>query len=141
MGPNSGSGLVYVGTITATGAVASVSVTGQVAFLSYETKLFGTTASVAVDIQVSNVPGEGEDRQFLSPFPNGAAGIPTTRDDSFNSTDWVTVSTNVMPAAVGSRMDVIAYVPHRVSRVRLYAVPTATANPVAGVVYYRSQGW
>ncbi len=130
-----------MGTVTGAGAVATVSRTGQAAFLSYETKLFGTTASVAVDIQVSNVPGEGEDRQFLSPFPTGIAGIPTTRDDSFNSTDWVTVSTNVMPATTGARMDVIAYVPHRVSRVRVYCVPTATAVGVAGIVYYRSQGW
>lgn len=139
MGPNAGSGLVFVGAVSTSGAVCTVSVTGQVAFLSYETKLMGTQASVVVDIQVSNVPGEGEDRQFLSTV--NRTGIPTTRDDSYGSTDWVTVSTNTMAATTAARMDVIAYVPHRVSRVRLTAVPTATASSVQAVVYYRSQGW
>lgn len=139
MGPNAGSGLVFVGTVTAAGVVATVSVTAQAAFLSYETKLMATGVSVTVDVQVSNVPGLGEDRQYLSTV--NRTGIPTTRDDSFNSTDWVTVSTNTMVATVGARMDVIAYVPHRVSRVRMYCVPTASATPIPAVVYYRSQGW
>lgn len=151
--PNAGSGFIWGPGLTVSitrGAVQTTYGGGQIAttgvvtypvdvqqmmMTSFQTELTTGVASVTVDIQVTNVPESSSGYKQ----PNGYnPGIPAYRDDSFNSADWVTLSTNTMgTSASSSRMDVVAYTPHRAARVRL----TSTGTTAIAYVYYRTQGW
>ena len=132
--PNNGSGLIFNGAVGTTGAVTAPVDVNQMMMASFQTKLTTSAASVTIDVQVSNVPAL-RDNYLGATGPNSP--IPAVRDDSYGSVDWVIVSTNTMAAVPASRMDVVAYVPQRVARLRLTSVGT-TAN---AIVYVRSQGW
>ena len=108
-GPNAGSGLIFNAAATV-GGVVTPPVTAKQFFMgSFQTKSDGTQ-TLTVDVQVTNVPSAAAGYQ--------ASGVPA-RDDSYASTDWVTVATNTMTAVAQSRMDVVAYMPHRDARLRL----------------------
>lgn len=122
------------GVVGTTGIVSKSVGLSQMMMTSFQTQITSSAATVTVDIQVTNVPSASTGyRGATGPNPP----VPTYRDDSFASTDWIIVSTNVMAAAVASRMDVLAYVPHRDARVRL----TSSGATTSAVVYARSQGW
>jgi hypothetical protein len=112
--PNTGSGMIFNGAATVGGVVTPPVASRNFYMASFQTKSDGTQ-TLTVDIQVSNVPAL-RDGYAGATGPNPAAPV---RDDSYASTDWVTVSTNTMTAVAQSRIDTVAYMSHRVSRVRL----------------------
>jgi len=128
--------MIFNGTVGTTGAVSTPCNTDQAAFVSFETRTTSGVATITVDIQVSNVPAQRDNYYQGGLGPN--AGPPYNRDDSYASLDWVTVSTNYVVTTPTSRMDVVAYVPHRVARVRL---TSAGVNVPTTYVFYRAQGW
>ena len=125
--PSAGPGLVFNSTASVAGVVTSPMDSKQFFMGSYQTKTDGTQ-TLTVDVQVSNVPAMRDGYTL----PAGVA----VRDDSYASTDWVTVSTNAMTAVAQSRMDVVAYLPHKVSRLRL----TSGAGTPSVKVWYQLQG-
>ena len=151
--PNAGSGFIFGpgltvvvsggavatvyggGIVGTTGVVTNVVDVTQMMMTSFQTKVTTGVASVTVDIQVTNVPESSSG--YKQPGGNNP-GIPAYRDDSYASTDWVTVSTNTVgTAASTSRMDVVAYVPHRFARARL----SSSGVNATVYMYYRTQGW